>query len=551
VRDFELILGLLLVATIVQPLARRLDVPVAIAQVVCGLALSALPFVREVEFDPELTFTLFVPPLLFWAATTGSVRDVRRNARPILLLAVALVLITASVVAVIAHGVAPQLSWGSAFVLGAIVAPPDADVTTAIARRLGVPPRLVAILEGETLLNDTAAFVSYRMAVRATLIGTFAFPHAVGAFVLIGAGGILVGLVVGWLVSQATRLKADSVAEVTISLLAPFAAYLVAESIGASGVLAVVTAGFRLSRFGPRIVAARTRVRARDVWETVTFLIGGIVFTLIGVQLGKLAPLLWQRGDVSLLRVAALVSAGVIVTRLVWVFAVAYLPRLMSRSLRERDPYPSWRVVAVLGWAGLRGGDTLVMVLAVPYRTAAGSPFPGRETVVAVGLAVIFVTLVIQGLTLRPLIRRLALPRDDSVDTEERNARLAGARAAQKRLEELAEQERLPADALAYLREDIKLRTRLDLDDIEHARGHDGQTTEDVVRRAEQELRQAARRAVVGLRDDNVIGQEALRRVQYDLDLDEIRSVDEAQPAITAATRTEASSDDPSRRDLH
>ena len=196
--------------------------------------------------------------------------------------------------------------------------------------------------------------------------------------------------------------------------------------------------------------------------------------------------------------------------------------------------YPSWRAVAVIGWAGLRGGDTLVMVLAVPYHTVAGSPFPGRETVVAVGLAVIFVTLVMQGLTLRPLIKRLALPRDDSVETEERHARLEAARASRKRLEELAEQEQLPADALAYLREHIGLRTRLDLDDIDHAAGHDGQTTEDVVRRVEHALRQAARRAVVGLRDDNVIGQEALRRVQYDLDLAEIRSVDESQPGVTA-----------------
>ena len=296
---------------------------------------------------------------------------------------------------------------------------------------------------------------------------------------------------------------------------------------------------------------ARTRMRARDVWETVTFLIGALVFTLIGVQLGKLAPLLWQRGDVSLLRVAALVSAGVIVTRVVWVFAVAYIPRFASRELRARDPYPSWRAVAVIGWAGLRGGDTLVMVLAVPYRTVSGTPFPGRETVVAVGLAVIFVTLVLQGLTLRPLIRTLEIPRDDSVEAEERHARLEAARAAEKRLEELAEREQLPADALAYLREDIKLRTRLDLDDIDHARGHDGQTTEDVVRRVEQEMRQAARRAVVGLRDDNVIGQEALRRVQYDLDLDELRSVDETQPGLTAATRTEASSDDPSLPGSH
>jgi monovalent cation/hydrogen antiporter len=541
VRDFEVILGLLFVAALVQPLARRLDVPLAIAQVVCGLLLSAVPFVPRVEFDPELTFTLFVPPLLFWASTTGSLRDVRRNARPILLLAVALVLVTTAVVAAVAHAVAPGLPWASAFVLGAMVAPPDADVTTSIARRLGVPPRLVTILEGETLLNDTAAFVTYRMAVRAAVVGIFSLAQAAVEFVAIAAGGIVVGLLVGWLVVQLTRLLADSVVETTFSLLTPFAAYLIAERVGASGVLAVVTAGFCFSRFVPRTVPPRTRVRARSVWETVIFLIGGLVFTLIGVQLGRLAPSLWRGGDLSLLRVAGLVSATVVVARLIWVFIAAYVPRLASPRLRARDPYPSWRTLAVVSWAGLRGGDTLVMVLAVPYSTAAGTPFPGRETVVAVALGVIFVTLILQGLTLRPLIKGLAIPHDDTVEAEERHARLEAARAAKKRLEELAAHEQLPRGAVAYLRAGIRLRTRLDLDEIDHASGHDGLTTEDVVRQAEQELRDAARQAVVRLRDENVIGQEALRRIQNDLDLDEIRSIDELPMRITKSRRSPGS----------
>ncbi len=270
------------------------------------------------------------------------------------------------------------------------------------------------------------------------------------------------------------------------------------------------------------------------MWETVTFLIGGLVFTLIGVQLGRLAPILWRGGDLSLLGVAALVSVTVIGVRMLWVFPAACLPHLLSRRLRARDPFPSWRVLMVLSWAGLRGGDTLVMVLAVPYLTTAGTPFPGRETVVAVALGVMFVTLVLQGLSLRPLIRRLALPHDDSVDAEERHARLEAARAAKKRLEELAEREQLPRGVVAYLRAAIRLRTRLDLDDIDHAEGHDGLTTEDVLRRLEQESRDAARQAVVRLRDGNVIGQEALRRVQNDLDLDEMRSVDELLTGVPA-----------------
>lgn len=531
-RNFEIILGLLFVAALVQPVARRLDVPLAIAQVVGGLVLSAVPFVAQVEVDPDVAFTLFVPPLLFFASATGSLRDVRRNARPILLLAVALVLITTAAVALVAHAVAPELTWPSAFVLGAIVSPPDADVTTSIARRLGVPARLVTILEGETLLNDTAAFVTYRTAVRATVIGAFSLAQATAGFLGIAAGGIAVGLVIGWLVARLARLLADSVVSVTISLLTPFAAYLLAESVGASGVLAVVTAGFCFSRFTPRDLSARTRVRARIMWETVSFWIGALIFTLIGVQLGRFAPMLWRGGDLSLLGIAAVVSATVIGVRAIWVFLAAYVPRFVSSSLRACDPYPSWRALAVLSWAGLRGGDTLVMVLAVPYRTAGGNPFPGRETVLAVALGVILFTLVLQGLSLRPVIRRLSLPHDDSVEAEERHARLVAARAAKKRLEELAEREHLPRGAVAYLRAAISLRTRLDLDEIDHADGHDGQTSEDVLREAEQKLRDAARQAVVRLRDDNVIGQEALRRVQNDLDLDEIRSVDEVLTGV-------------------
>jgi Na+/H+ antiporter len=333
------------VAALVQPLARRLDVPLAIAQVVCGIILTAVPVVRQLELDPELTFTLFVPPLLFWASTTGSLRDVRRNARPILLLAVALVLVTAAVVAVVVRGVAPELTWASAFVLGTIVAPPDADVTTSIARRLGVPPRLVTILEGETLLNDTTAFVSYRMAVGAVVVGTFSFGQAAADFVLIATGGVAIGAAIGWLLAHVPRLGADSVAETMFSLLTPFIAYLLAERVGASGVLAVVAAGFVLSRFGPRTLSARTRVRVRSVWETVTVLVGGLVFTLIGVQLGRLAPSLWHH-----VRIAGLVGATLIGVRTAWVFAAAYLPRLASPRLRARDPYPSWRMLAVVSW---------------------------------------------------------------------------------------------------------------------------------------------------------------------------------------------------------
>jgi len=527
VREFEIILGLVLVATLLQPLARRFDVPLAIAQVFGGILLSALPFVPDAPIDPELTFVLFVPPLLYRAAATSSLRDSRKNARPIFLLAVALVLVTIAAVAAVAHSLAPRIPWAAAFVLAAIVSPSDADVTTQIVRRLGLPARLVTILEGETLLNDTTAFVSYRMAVRAAALGAFSLAWAAGAFVLISVGGLAVGLAIGWVVRKLRVLVTDSVAVSALSLVTPFAAYLLAEQINTSGVLAVVAAGAVASRTPLRTASARTRVRSNVVWDTATFAIGALVFTLIGMQIGRLVPAFLRRDALALGVAVLAVSAAVIVTRLIWVYLAALLPRLASRRLRARDPMPSWRALVILGWAGLRGGDTLVMALAVPLQTATGAPFPARDVVVTVAFGVILITLLAQGFTLRPIIKLFALPRGDALEVEERRARLEAEQAAMKTLDEIGGLGHIPANALSQLRGAINQRTRLDLDDANHAAGHTGLTLEDAIRDAEQQVREASRDAVARLRDEEVIGDEAYRRVISDLDLDEVRNIDE------------------------
>jgi Na+/H+ antiporter len=535
--DFTTILALLFAAVLVEPLAKRLDVPLPIAQVICGLLLSALPIFHGLTFAPELVLVLFVPPLLFWTSTTTSMRDVRRNARSILLLAVVLVLVTTVVVAVVAHTVAPALPWASAFVLGAMVAPTDADVTTAIARRLGVPTRLVTVLEGETLLNDTAAFVIYRLAVSAAIVGTFSLVEAATGFVLMAAGGAAVGLAIGWLVARLSRWITDATAASTLSLLTPFAAYLIAEHIGASGVLAVVVAGFCFSRFVPRTVSAGTRVQGRGVWETLIFCVGGLVFTLIGIQLGELAPTLWRGKDPGLLRAAVLVSLTIVGVRLCTVFLGNYLPRLGGKRRSAGEQRPSWRSLAVLSWAGLRGGDTLVMVLGVPLLTASGAPFAGRETLTAIAIGVVGMTLIVMGLTLRPVIRLLAIPHDDSVEDEMRRGRREAARVATERLDVLAEDERLAPEAVMYLRAVIAMRTGIRAGRIDEPAPDEGGTDIHAVREIEREVREAAGAAVVGLRDANVIGQEAMRRLQRDLDLDKIRDagLDEAQGVVRSA----------------
>ena len=526
-KEFEIIVGLAFIATLLQPVARRFDIPLAIAQVFGGILLSLLPIFPTVPFDPELTFVLFVPPLLYRAASTSSLRDTRRNLRPILLLAVVLVLVTIATVAVVAHLIAPRIPWGAAFVLGAILAPSDADVTTQIVRRLGLPTRLVTILEGETLLNDTAAFVSFRMAVTAATIGTFSLAWAAGAFVAIALGGLVIGLAVGWVFKVLRQHVTDPVAVSTLSLATPFAAYLLAESVRASGVLAVVAAGFLASRLPLRTESARARVRSNVVWDTATFAIGALVFTLIGLQIGRLVPES-LRGDTAAFIIAVVViGATVTGTRVLWLFPTAYLPRALSPALRARDPYPSWRALVILGWAGLRGGDTLVMALAVPTATVSGEPFPARETVVTIAFGVILVTLLVQGFTLRPLIKRFALPRGDSAESEERRARLEAEQAALKTLDEIGTQGNIPANVLAQMREAISQRTRLDIDEANHAGGHTGLTLEDSIRDAEQQVREASRDAVARLRDEEVIGDEAFRKVLSDLDLDEVRNVEE------------------------
>ena len=526
-RETEIILGLIFAATLVQPIARRFDVPVAIAQVFGGILLSALPFIPTVPIGPDLAFLLFVPPLLYRAASTSSLRDTRRDLRPILLLAVALVLLTIAAVGVVAHTLAPRIPWGAAFVLGAIVAPSDADVTTQIVRRLGLPARVVTILEGETLLNDTTAFVSYSMAVSATAVGSFSLAWAAGAFVAMTVGGLIVGIAIGALVRKLRPLLTDPTVVSILSLITPFAAYLLAEKLHASGVLAVVAAGAVASRTPVRTTSARTRVRLNVVWDTATFGIATLVFTLIGLQIGRLIPEFLRRDALDLAIGVIVVSVAVVVTRLLWLFSATYFPRLASRRLRANGPAPAWRALVVLGWAGLRGGDTLVMALAIPFQTSSGAPFPARPTLVAVAFGVILLTLLLQGFTLRPLIKRFALPREDELTTEERKARLEAERAALTTLEEIGGLGHIPANALAQMREVIAQRTRMDLDDTDHSAGHTGLTLEDSIRDAEQQVREAARDAVARLRDQEIIGDTAFRRVISDLDLDEIRNVEE------------------------
>ena len=472
------------------------------------------------RLDPEIVFLLFLPPILYYAAVFTSFRHFRENKRPIGLLAVGLVLTTMLAVAAVAHAVVEGLSWPAAFVLGAIVSPPDAVAATAILRRLGIPQRIVTILEGESLINDATAIVAYRMAVAAVVTGAFSLGGAALRFVLIAAGGVAVGLVIGWLAALVRRRVDDPPTQITLSLLTPFAAYLPAETLGVSGVLAVVTTGLYIG--GIRLLLSpATRLQTQAVWEVVVFLLNGFIFILIGLQLRGIMDRLEEFPLPTLLGYAALISLTAIVVRIAWVFPAAYLPRALSRRLRERDPYPSWRHVAVVAWTGMRGVVSLAAAFALPLTLPGGAPFPARDMILFLTFGVILATLVAQGLTLPVLLRRLGVVDADALERQEQEARLEAARAAMARLEELGQEDGRHAEHLERLRWRYENRSqRLTLRSSAPER-EVCQIFSGAYERLRLEALGAERAVVHRLHDEGVIDDEVMLRIDRELDLEE------------------------------
>jgi Na+/H+ antiporter len=532
---------LLVAVAALATLANRIKVPYPILLVLGGLVLGFVPGLPQVELDPEVVFLLFLPPLLYVSAIFTSWRDFHANLRPISLLAVGLVVMTTCVVAAVAHW-AIGLSWAAAFVLGAIVSPTDAIAATSVAERLGVPRRIVTVLEGESLINDATGIVAYRIAVAAVAVGTFSLWQAGLQFVIGAVGGIAVGFAAGWVVIWARRhVAADPNIQNTISLLTPFAAYLLAEEpshwaweqlglpgeFAFSGVLAVVTAGLYLGRRGPYVITPETRLQGYAFWELVTFLLNGLIFALIGLQLRGIVERLSESTPysvVTLVFYGALISLAVILARFVWVFlgnlrsAVATL----SRRLHQRDPTPPIRQVTVIAWTGMRGVISLAAALALPLTTNTGAPFPERDLIVFLTFCVILATLVVQGLSLPALIRALGLEDDGSQEREEIKGRIRVAEAALARIEELAVEE--------WVREDTAERVR-GLYNYRRSRfsarfGGDENGIEErsvAYQRLLRELLRAQRRTLIELRNEGMIGDEVMHRIERDLDLEESR----------------------------
>jgi CPA1 family monovalent cation:H+ antiporter len=504
-------------------------VPYPVFLVLGGLVLGFMPIVPDVELPPDLVLLIFLPPLLYSLAFFSSPRDLRANLWPVASLSIVLVLLTTVVVAVMAHA-AIGLSWEAAFVLGAIVSPTDPAAATTIARRLGAPRRIVTILEGESLINDGTALVLYRVAVAAVVTGTFSLLETGLEFVLYGAGGAVLGLLVGWGISRVRARIEDPLVETTIALFTGYAAYIPAEQLGVSGVIAVVAAALYLSLRSPKMTSPRNRLQIFDVLDVTQFLLNSLLFILVGLQLPHvLAGISGEYSATSVLLYAALVSLAVIGTRLLWTFPAAYLPRYLSRSLRERNPYPSWQEVAVVAYTGMRGAISLAAALAVPLTVGGGAPFPNRDLILFLTFCVILVTLVPQGLSLPFLIRRLGLSGgDEAAELEEAEARLRAAEAALGRIDELEDEDWVREDTAKRMRNFYEYRrqrfaTRFTGQTEDGGEGGDYEGRSLAYQRLRRELLDAERAALLQLSDQGRLSDETRRRVERDLDLEDAR----------------------------
>jgi monovalent cation/hydrogen antiporter len=520
----ELPLLLLMVAVAgLSILARPLGVPYPILLVLGGLVLGFVPGLPAVELSPELVLVLFLPPLLYVAAFFSSLRDLRADLRAISLSAVGLVLVTMGAVAVTAHALVDGLSWGAAFTLGAIVSPTDALAATAVARRLGVPRRLVTVLEGESLINDATALVAYRIALATAVGGSFVLWEAGLRFVAGVVGGVAVGLIVGWLVAVIRRRLEDPPAEIVVSVVTGYAAYLPAERLGVSGVLAAVTAGLFIGWRAPELASPTTRLLAFSFWEIVVYLLNAVLFILVGLQLRPILDQVSGRSAATLLGLAALVSAVVIAARVAWVFTVPYLVRALDRRPSQVARRVGARQRLVSGWSGMRGAVSLAAALALPLETRTGQPFPERDLIIFVTFGVIFTTLVVQGLTLPALIRRLGVHDDGGEEREEAQARLGAADAALARLEELAGEEWTRDDTVERLRGLYQFRRRRIKTRAGILEDDDSQDRSLAYQRLVRELLEAQRRAIIRLRNQGVISDGVMHRLERELDLEDSR----------------------------
>lgn len=516
------IAGLLVGIAVLGALARRMSVPYPIVLVIGGVLFGFIPGVPAVKLQPSIVLVVFLPPLLYATAFFANLSDIRANLRGVTLVTVGLVLVTMTAVAVVAHALI-GIPWSASFALGAIVAPTDPLASGLIMRRLDVPRRLVSANEAEGLFNDASALVLYRVAVAAVVSGAFSLGHTVLTLFADAAGGVAIGLAVGWVIAEIRKRTTDAQVSITISLLSGYAAFIPADALGASGVLAAVTTGIYMGIRGPSIISARTRLQGFFVWDILDFIVNSALFVLVGLQLRTIMDGLSGSSGVTLAGWALAVAGVVVVARIAWFFSVPYLVRLLDRrpSQRERRLRAAERLV--LSWSGMRGAVSLAAALALPLTTKRGLPFPHRDLIQFLTFAVIFTTLVLQGLSLPVLIRRLRISDGGAAADEELRARLVATKAALAQIDALAEEEWTRDDTIERMRGAYEYRKRRlaaragKIDDD----GYEGRSL--AYQQAVQIVLGAQRDALVQMRGEGTISNETMNRIIQELDLEESR----------------------------
>src|SRR5262245_19795197 len=517
-QNAQLVLALLITVAALVTIARRLSIAYPIFLVIGGLLLGLGPRTPRVDIDPDLIFLIVLPPLLYIAAFFTPLRSLRANLGTIASLAVGLVVASAFAAAAVVRALIPGLPWAVAIALGAIVAPPDEIAATAVAARLSVPRRIVTILEGESLLNDATALTIYGIAIAVAAGGAFRPSAGAGTFAAAMLGGSAIGLAVGWMVSEVRARIEDTPVEMTISLLTPYAAFLPAQALGASGVIATVATGLYLGRRASHIAGPDARLTGRAVWETLSFLLNGTVFIITGLEVPQLLRALAPATAVRLVAIGVAVSLVLVAVRALWIFPTAWLAPLV-----RGEPRPA-RLHAqslVLSWAGMRGVVSLAAALALPLTTPDGAPFPARDALVIVTVTVIAFTLLGQGLTLPWLIRRLGFGADPELREEEVNARQQLVEAAARRIDELYPVWPGHHPLLDRLRDTYQHQS----EHVERQRGASGEEDREIIehREIQRTVIDAEREALLRLRADGAIDDDVLRALERELDLDERR----------------------------
>ena len=518
---FQIFLILLAVLAGTALVARRLSVAPAILLLLTGIALAFVPGMPPLELPPELVLLVVLPPLIYSASVAMSWREFKSNLRPIILLSVGCVIFTAFAVAAATHYLI-GLPWGTGFLLGAIVAPPDVVAPLAIARKLGLPRRILVVLEGEGLANDATALILYRFAVAAIMTGVFSLPKATGTFAGIVVCELLFGAAIGWLSLRMRHRARDPQVEITLSLITPYLAFWIPHHFGGSGVIATVACGLYISWNGPLLISSATRLQGIFFWDLVIYLIEGFLFLLTGFQM----RLLWEKSKAfplgDILSATALVAVIIIIARFAWVYPATYLPRLINPRLRARDPMPSWRTVFVIAFTGVRGAVSLAAALALPFALPNGEDFPYRDLILFVSFGVIFITLVGLGLGLPPVVRWLGVAqagRDEHIAEHESEiaARREALDAALKSLDAITDDRELSDEVVKLLRSRHEIRANQLPDSLDPDR-HDVSATGTALTR---ELISGERKFIHALLRDGRITDETRRRIERDLDLEE------------------------------